>query len=71
VNDFDTCNSIKKKAACGSFLKELLDIGDGKVTTDKTGCIKLPTDFCAIIDSQDALIDQIFPNVHGQYTNHE
>jgi ATP-dependent DNA helicase PIF1 len=49
----------------------LLDIGDGKVTTDEMGCILLPTDFCTIIDSQDALIDQIFPNVHRKNTNHE
>jgi hypothetical protein len=39
----------------------LLDVGDGKVTTDETGSIQLPTDFCTIVDSQDALIDQIFP----------
>jgi hypothetical protein len=26
-----------KKAACGRFLKQLLDIRDGKVTTDETG----------------------------------
>jgi hypothetical protein len=44
--------------------KQLLDIGDGKVAVDETGCIKLPTDFCTIIESQDALIDQIFPDVH-------
>jgi hypothetical protein len=31
----------------------------------------LPTDFCTIVDSQDFLIDQIFPNVHKQYTIHE
>jgi hypothetical protein len=60
-----------KKAACGRFSKQLLDIGDGKVTTDKTGCIKLPIYFCTIIDSQDALINQIFPNVHIQHTNHK
>jgi hypothetical protein len=53
-----------KKVACVRFSKQLLDIGDGKVTTDRTGCIQLPTDFCTTIDSQDALIDQIFPNVH-------
>jgi ATP-dependent DNA helicase PIF1 len=28
-------------------------------------------DFCIIINSQDALIDQIFPNVHRKNTNHE
>jgi ATP-dependent DNA helicase PIF1 len=49
----------------------LLDINDVKVTTDETGCIKLPTDFCTIIDWQGALIDQIFPIVLRQYTNHE
>jgi hypothetical protein len=60
-----------KKAACGKFSKQLSDIGDGRVTTGKTGCIKLPIQFYTIIDSQDALINQIFPNVHRQYTNHE
>jgi hypothetical protein len=60
-----------KKAACGRFSKELLDIGEGKITTDETECIKLTTDFYTIIDSQDAFIDQIFSNVHRQYTNHE
>jgi hypothetical protein len=54
-----------------TFSKQLLDIGDGKVAVDETGCIKLPTDFCTIIESQDALIDQIFPDVHTQYINHE
>jgi hypothetical protein len=49
----------------------LLDIGDGKVTTNETGCIQLPTDFCTTIESQDVLIDQIFPNVHRKNTNHE
>jgi hypothetical protein len=47
-----------------SFSKQLLDIGNVKVITDETECIKLPTDFCTINDSQDALIDQIIPNVH-------
>jgi hypothetical protein len=70
VNDFDTCDSIKK-GSCGRFSKKLLDIDDEKVTTDETGCIQLPTNFCTIIDSQDVLIDQIFSNVHRQYTNHE
>jgi hypothetical protein len=62
---------LSKKAACGRFPKQLLDIVDKKITTDETACIQLPTDFCIIIDSQDALIDQIFANVHMQYTNYE
>ncbi|XP_050518253.1 uncharacterized protein LOC126892657 [Diabrotica virgifera virgifera] len=54
-----------------TFSKQLLNIGDRKVTTDETGCIKLPTDFCTIVDSEDALIKQIFPDLHIQYINHE
>ena len=54
-----------------SFSKQLLDIGNGKVTTDETECIKLPIDFYTNIHSQDDLIDQIFPNLHRQYTNNE
>nr|XP_046472567.1 uncharacterized protein LOC124214346 [Neodiprion pinetum] len=53
-----------------TFSKQLLDIGDGKVARDKSGCIKLQADFCTVIDSQDALIDQIFPDVRRQYANH-
>nr|XP_042912617.1 uncharacterized protein LOC122272722 [Parasteatoda tepidariorum] len=54
-----------------TFSKQLLDIGDGKVTKDENGCMKLPDDFCTIIDSQDALINLIFPDVHTQYIHHE
>jgi hypothetical protein len=57
-----------EKATCGRFSKQLIDIGDGKVTTDERGCKGI---FCTIIDSQDAFIDQIFSNVHRQYTNHD
>jgi hypothetical protein len=49
----------------------LLDIGDGKVTMDETKCIQLPIDFYTTIDSQDALINQKFPNLHRKNTNHE
>ncbi|XP_073999516.1 ATP-dependent DNA helicase pif1-like [Rhodnius prolixus] len=55
-----------------TFSKQLLDIGDGKVAVhENTGCIKLQTDFCTIIDSQNSLIDHIFPDVHTQYANHK
>ncbi|XP_042913608.2 ATP-dependent DNA helicase PIF1-like [Parasteatoda tepidariorum] len=54
-----------------TFSKQLLDIGDGKVTKDETGCIKLPDDFFTIIDSQNVLINIIFPEVHAQYIHHE
>ncbi|GFU94210.1 ATP-dependent DNA helicase [Trichonephila clavipes] len=55
-----------------TFSKQLLEIGDGKVAVhENTGCIKLSTDSCTIINSQNALIGQIFPDIHTQYLNHE
>uniref|UniRef100_A0A1B6FSD4 Uncharacterized protein n=1 Tax=Cuerna arida TaxID=1464854 RepID=A0A1B6FSD4_9HEMI len=51
-----------------TFSKQLLDIGDGKDAVDATWCIKLPSDFCTIVYSQDALIDHIFPDA---YFNHK
>ncbi|VVC31237.1 DNA helicase Pif1-like, partial [Cinara cedri] len=54
-----------------SLVKYSYYIGDGKVAIDETGYVKLPTDFCTIADSQDTLIEQIFPDVHTQYINHE
>ncbi|CAK1585455.1 unnamed protein product [Parnassius mnemosyne] len=55
-----------------TFSKQLLDIGNGKVAVhENTGCIKLPTDFCTIINSQNTLIDHIYPDVQTQYKNLE
>ncbi|XP_044597828.1 uncharacterized protein LOC123274310, partial [Cotesia glomerata] len=54
-----------------TFSKQLLDIGDGKVTIAETGYIKLANDFCTIIDSQDALIEPIFLDVYTNYINLE
>ncbi|CAD7001591.1 unnamed protein product [Ceratitis capitata] len=54
-----------------TFSKQLLDIGNVKIAIDGTGYVKFPTDFCTIADSQDTLIEQIFPDVHTQYISHE
>ncbi|XP_072392303.1 uncharacterized protein [Diabrotica undecimpunctata] len=54
-----------------TFSKQLLDIGDGKVATDETGYVKLPTDLCTIADSQDTLMQQLFSDVNTQYINHK
>ncbi|XP_071033087.1 uncharacterized protein [Parasteatoda tepidariorum] len=53
------------------FSKQLLDIGNGKVTKDETGCMKFPGDFSTITNSQDDLINLIFPDAHTQYIRHE
>jgi hypothetical protein len=60
VNNFDTCDSIKK-VACRRFSKQLLDIGDGKVTTDETGCIKLPTDSAQSLTQKMLSLTRYFP----------
>lgn len=49
----------------------MLDIGDGKFTKCESGCIKFLNEFYTNIDLLDALIDQIFPNVQRQQSNHE
>ena len=65
------CVQMLQDPSAEAFSKQLLHIGNGKVTTDDTGCIKLHTDICTIIHSQNDLIDLIFPDVHRQCTNHE
>ena len=62
---------ILQDPSAETFSKQLLVIGNDKITTDETECIKLSTDLCTIIHSQDDLINQIFPNVHRKCTNHE
>lgn len=55
-----------------NFSKQLLDIGNGKVDLhENTQFIKLPANFCTVVNSQIALIENIFPNIQTQYMNHE
>jgi hypothetical protein len=44
-----------------------LDNGDRKVTTDETGCIKLPTDFCTSFIRKMLSLTRYFP----MYTDNE
>ena len=54
-----------------TFAKQMLDMGDWKVTVhETTGSIKLPVDFWTNVDSQNALIDRIFPDVRTQFINY-
>ena len=47
------CIQMHQNPFAELFLKQLLGIGDRNVTVDETGCIKLPRDFCTIINLQD------------------
>ena len=55
ADEINAC--FKSSPSADTFSNQLLDIGDEKVTvTENTGCIKLPTDFCTIVDSKNAHI---------------
>lgn len=54
------------------FSKQLLQIGDGQMQinpVDQT--IKLPDNFCKLMPSRDALIDNVFPNIGDNFRNHQ
>lgn len=53
------------------FSSQLLKIGNGEIRVDGLGLITLPMNFCTIKESQDALIQSVFPNKERQYKNHE
>lgn len=54
------------------FSKQLLDIGNGKIGFhENTQLIKLPENFCNIVDSKNALIESVFPNIRDNYRNYQ
>jgi len=54
------------------FIKQLLDIENGKMTIEKhTHCITLTRNFCNIIASKDDFITEVFSNIAQKYKNHE
>jgi len=51
-------------ASAERFIKQLLDIGNGKMAIDESiQCITLPTNFCKITAITDELIHKLFPNI--------
>uniref|UniRef100_A0A2M4BYH1 Putative dna helicase n=1 Tax=Anopheles marajoara TaxID=58244 RepID=A0A2M4BYH1_9DIPT len=53
------------------FAKQLLAIGDGKDKINRnSGCIKLPSDFCIIVDFQKDIINSVFCELTTNYLNH-
>lgn len=63
---------MQNDASAERFAKQLLDIGNGKMTIDQTtGCITLPEDFCTITNSKEELIQCVFPNIIQNYNVHQ
>lgn len=54
-----------------SFSEQLLNIGNGTIPLHgDTQCIKLPDNFCNMVNTKDALIESIFPDLQANYINH-
>ncbi|XP_017466327.1 PREDICTED: uncharacterized protein LOC108359141 [Rhagoletis zephyria] len=54
------------------FLKQLLEIGNGKVRIDNTnGLITLPKNFCTILQLKEKLIECVFQNIAQNYLDHD
>ncbi|CAB3244804.1 unnamed protein product [Arctia plantaginis] len=54
------------------FSEQLLDIGNGKIELQpNTQCIKLPDNFCTVVQDKNELIQSIFPDIQNNYLNHE
>ena len=52
------------------FSKQLLDIGNGKITVDSSsGYITFPTNFCHLTETKTKLIEKVFPNIAQNYKN--
>ncbi|GFV59955.1 ATP-dependent DNA helicase [Trichonephila clavipes] len=54
------------------FSEQLLHIGNGKIELQlNTQCIKLPDNFCTVVQDKNELIQSIFPDILNNYLNHE
>ncbi|GFW89288.1 ATP-dependent DNA helicase [Trichonephila clavipes] len=63
---------LQRDALAGNFVKQLMDIGNGRMENDEsTQCITLPEIFCKITESIDELVQNVFPNIAQNYKNHQ
>ncbi|VEN49979.1 unnamed protein product [Callosobruchus maculatus] len=66
--------SLQNDQSGAFFSRQLLDIGDGKITVDaRSGYITLPANFCHLTESKTELIEMVFPNIINiiqNYKNH-
>lgn len=53
----------------GAYAKKLLEIGEGRIETDQKGMVLFTNQFCHVVDSEEALIAQVFPNLQQNIQN--
>lgn len=54
------------------FSKQLLDIGNGEVELyQDTQYIKLPDNFCTVVETKNELIQNVFPDIINNYLDHD
>ncbi|GFS93187.1 ATP-dependent DNA helicase [Trichonephila clavipes] len=47
----------------GPYAQKLLEIGEGHLDTDQESMVLFTHQFCHVVESEDELIDQVFPNM--------
>ncbi|GFU79470.1 ATP-dependent DNA helicase [Trichonephila clavipes] len=47
----------------GAYAQKLLEIGEGHLGTDQEGMVLFTHQFCHVVESEDELIDPVFPNM--------
>lgn len=52
------------------FSEQLLDIGNGKIFQPNPQCIKLPDNFCTVLQGKNELIQSIVPDIQSNYLIH-
>ncbi|XP_037928760.1 ATP-dependent DNA helicase PIF1-like [Teleopsis dalmanni] len=63
---------LQRDLAAELFAKQLMDIGNGNVSLhENTHFIKLPENFCKIVNSKEELIESVFPHIYQNYQNHQ
>ncbi|XP_067939120.1 ATP-dependent DNA helicase pif1-like [Watersipora subatra] len=56
--------------ALGEFSAQLLNIGEGKLPANN-GLISLPDNCRFIVDTEDNLLQKVYPNIHENYLQHQ
>lgn len=54
------------------FSKQLLDLGNGEIEFHQdTQHIRLPDNFCTVVQTKNELIESVFPDILNNYLNHD